>query len=111
MEPMEPKEPPAATPTQIRSTVTLALAMLLASLGTSIANIALPALSEAFAAPFVHEDVALLMAGTFMQQFELTAAHREHGDEEAAQDVADQRHAGAPRLRRPRLSRWITDPT
>jgi len=33
-------------------TVTLALSMLLASLGTSIANIALPALAEAFAAPF-----------------------------------------------------------
>ncbi|MBN8998161.1 MAG: MFS transporter [Rhizobiales bacterium] len=32
---------------------TLALSMLLASLGTSIANIALPALAEAFAAPFV----------------------------------------------------------
>lgn len=32
--------------------VTLALSMLLASLGTSIANIALPALSERFAAPF-----------------------------------------------------------
>lgn len=34
-------------------TVTLALAMLLASLGTSIANIALPALAAAFSAPFV----------------------------------------------------------
>ncbi len=33
-------------------TVILALAMLLASLGTSIANIALPALVDAFAAPF-----------------------------------------------------------
>lgn len=33
-------------------TVTLALAMLLAALGTSIANIALPALAEAFSAPF-----------------------------------------------------------
>lgn len=33
-------------------TATLALAMLLASLGTSIANIALPALAEAFSAPF-----------------------------------------------------------
>ncbi|MFC7067912.1 MFS transporter [Brucella rhizosphaerae] len=33
-------------------TVTLALAMLLASLGTSIANIALPSLAEAFSAPF-----------------------------------------------------------
>jgi MFS family permease len=33
-------------------TAVLALSMLLASLGTSIANIALPALAEAFAAPF-----------------------------------------------------------
>ena len=33
-------------------TVTLALAMGLASLGTSIANIALPALADAFAAQF-----------------------------------------------------------
>ncbi|MFO0993791.1 MAG: MFS transporter [Hyphomicrobiales bacterium] len=33
-------------------TTTLALSMLLASLGTSIANIALPALTEAFSAPF-----------------------------------------------------------
>ncbi|TFF27535.1 MFS transporter [Jiella endophytica] len=33
-------------------TAALALAMLLASLGTSIANIALPALAEAFSAPF-----------------------------------------------------------
>lgn len=37
---------------QSRITITLALAMLLASLGTSIANIALPALSEAFSASF-----------------------------------------------------------
>ncbi|MPT23664.1 MAG: MFS transporter, partial [Starkeya sp.] len=33
-------------------TITLALAMLLAALGTSIANIALPALAEALSAPF-----------------------------------------------------------
>lgn len=33
-------------------TITLALSMLLASLGTSIANIALPALAEGFSAPF-----------------------------------------------------------
>lgn len=36
---------------QIGTLITLALAMRLASLGTSIANIALPALAEAFAAP------------------------------------------------------------
>jgi MFS family permease len=34
-------------------TITLALSMLLASLGTSIANIALPTLAEVFSAPFV----------------------------------------------------------
>lgn len=34
------------------ATITLALAILLAALGTSIANIALPALAEAFSAPF-----------------------------------------------------------
>lgn len=34
------------------TTITLALAILLAALGTSIANIALPALAEAFSAPF-----------------------------------------------------------
>ena len=38
--------------TPIAVTFTLGLAMLLASLGTSIANIALPTLAEAFAAPF-----------------------------------------------------------
>lgn len=41
---------PAKTPVAV--TVTLGLAMALASLGTSITNIALPALTEAFAAPF-----------------------------------------------------------
>lgn len=48
-------------------TITLALAMLLASLGTSIANIALPALSKAFAAPFAEVQavvVAYLVALT-----------------------------------------------
>tara|TARA_R110000868_G_scaffold404656_2_gene683065 strand:- start:6642 stop:7889 length:1248 start_codon:yes stop_codon:yes gene_type:complete len=41
---------PAKTP--IAVTATLGLAMMLASLGTTIANIALPTLAEAFAAPF-----------------------------------------------------------
>lgn len=48
-------------------TISLALAMLLASLGTSIANIALPALSEAFSAPFAKVQavvVAYLVALT-----------------------------------------------
>lgn len=47
--------------------ITLALTMLLASLGTSIANIALPALSEAFSAPFAEVQavvVAYLVALT-----------------------------------------------
>lgn len=38
--------------TRASVTIVLALAMLLASLGTSIANIALPALADAFSAPF-----------------------------------------------------------
>ncbi|HEX8544708.1 MAG TPA: MFS transporter [Pseudomonas sp.] len=41
-------------------TITLALAMLLASLGTSIANIALPALAEAFFAPFVEVQAVVI---------------------------------------------------
>ena len=45
-------ETPASARAQSAITITLALAMLLASLGTSIANIALPSLAEAFAAPF-----------------------------------------------------------
>ncbi|KQS77706.1 MFS transporter [Rhizobium sp. Leaf384] len=47
--------------------ITLALAMLLASLGTSIANIALPTLSREFAAPFAEVQavvVAYLLAMT-----------------------------------------------
>ena len=45
--------------------VALALAVLLAALGTSIANVALPALSEAFAAPFaaVQSVVVAYLAG------------------------------------------------
>ena len=49
---MEQVETPASARAQSAITITLALAMLLASLGTSIANIALPSLAEAFAAPF-----------------------------------------------------------
>jgi MFS family permease len=40
--------------------VTLALSVLLASLGTSIANIALPALAGAFAAPFAHVQAVVV---------------------------------------------------
>lgn len=49
---MEQTEPQAANKANWGITATLALSMLLASLGTSIANIALPTLAEAFSAPF-----------------------------------------------------------
>lgn len=45
----------------IRGMAALALSMLLASLGTSIANIALPTLSQAFGAPF-HQVQAVVVA-------------------------------------------------
>ncbi|WP_237703821.1 MFS transporter [Rhodospirillum rubrum] len=46
-------------------TTTLALSMLLAALGTSIANIALPRLAEAFSAPFHHvQGVVIAYLGT-----------------------------------------------
>jgi MFS family permease len=51
---MEQAESHASERTQSGITITLALSMLLASLGTSIANIALPTLVEAFSAPFAH---------------------------------------------------------
>ncbi|WP_423044664.1 MFS transporter [Undibacterium sp. Dicai25W] len=49
-------------PVQVHSgiTVTLALSMLLASLGTSIANIALPTLAKAFSAPFVQVQAVVI---------------------------------------------------
>lgn len=46
--------------TGITITITLALSMLLASLGTSIANIALPTLAEAFSAPFVQVQAVVV---------------------------------------------------
>lgn len=46
--------------TQSGITITLALSMLLASLGTSIANIALPALAEAFSAPFAEVQAVVV---------------------------------------------------
>ncbi|MFZ6689878.1 MFS transporter [Undibacterium sp. SXout11W] len=49
-------------PVQVHSgvAVTLALSMLLASLGTSIANIALPTLAEAFSAPFAQVQAVVI---------------------------------------------------
>lgn len=64
---MEQAEPLASTKTQSAVTITLALSTLLASLGTSIANIALPTLAKAFAAPFAQVQgvvVAYLVALT-----------------------------------------------
>ncbi|MGA0565434.1 MFS transporter [Ancylobacter sp. VNQ12] len=49
---------PKRAPTGI--TITLALAMLLAALGTSIANISLPTLAEAFSAPFVQVQMVVV---------------------------------------------------
>ena len=49
---MPQQDDDAPPKTSIAITITLGLAMLLASLGTSIANIALPTLAEAFSAPF-----------------------------------------------------------
>ena len=51
----------AQTPAKPVTTLALSLAMLLAALGTSIANIALPSLAQAFAAPF-HAVQAVVVA-------------------------------------------------
>lgn len=64
---MEQAEPCASERTHSGITITLALSMLLASLGTSIANIALPTLAQAFSAPFTQVQavvVAYLVALT-----------------------------------------------
>lgn len=53
-------EKAGAPTTQRGLTAALALAMLLAALGTSIANIALPALAEAFAAPFAQVQAVVV---------------------------------------------------
>lgn len=49
-----------STKTRTASTATLSLAMLLASLGTSIANIALPTLAAAFSAPFAQVQAVVV---------------------------------------------------
>ncbi|MBN3264194.1 MFS transporter [Pectobacterium brasiliense] len=53
---------PPGEPGQAKSgsTITLALAILSASLGTSIANIALPTLTEAFSAPFAQVQAVVI---------------------------------------------------
>lgn len=64
---MQQAEISSVTKNQTGITITLALSMLLASLGTSIANIALPTLSVVFAAPFAQVQavvVAYLVALT-----------------------------------------------
>jgi len=58
---MSPLEPDETRDTKPAATIALSLAMLLASLGTSIANIALPSLADAFAAPF-HQVQAVVVA-------------------------------------------------
>ncbi len=62
---MKPTKSGMGTRTPPTVTITLALASLLASLGTSIANIALPTLADAFSAPFfrVQAVVVAYLAG------------------------------------------------
>ena len=57
---MEQAESVVLENSQAGITRTLALSMLLASLGTSIANIALPTLAEAFSAPFAQVQVVVV---------------------------------------------------
>jgi MFS family permease len=57
---MEQAEPLISEGRQSAITITLALSMLLASLGTSIANIALPTLAEAFPAPFAQVQLVVV---------------------------------------------------
>ena len=57
---MQQAEIPLVSKNQAGITITLALSMLLASLGTSIANIALPTLSIVFSAPFVQVQAVVV---------------------------------------------------
>jgi len=57
---MEHAESLTSVKAQAGISITLALSMLLASLGTSIANIALPTLAEAFSAPFVQVQAVVV---------------------------------------------------
>ena len=49
---MKITQPSTHAPATVLAQVSLALAMVLASLGSSIANVALPTLMQAFGAPF-----------------------------------------------------------
>ncbi len=57
---MEQVQPHVSERTRPAITITLALSMLLASLGTSIANIALPTLAQAFSAPFAQVQAVVV---------------------------------------------------
>jgi MFS family permease len=57
---MERSNSVVAEKAQTGVAITLALAMLLAALGTSIANIALPTLAEAFSAPFAQVQMVVV---------------------------------------------------
>ncbi|HEY9215313.1 MAG TPA: MFS transporter, partial [Ancylobacter sp.] len=57
---MERSNSVVAEKAQTGVTISLALAMLLAALGTSIANIALPTLAEAFSAPFAQVQMVVV---------------------------------------------------
>jgi MFS family permease len=58
---MEQAKSLASVGTKSGITIALALSMLLASLGTSIANIALPTLAEAFSAPFAEVQAVVVV--------------------------------------------------
>lgn len=57
---MQPMISHKSTHTRVASTVTLTLSMLLASLGTSITNVALPTMAQAFSAPFAQVQVVVV---------------------------------------------------
>ena len=57
---MERSSSGVAEKAQTGVAITLALAMLLAALGTSIANISLPTMAEAFSAPFAHVQMVVV---------------------------------------------------
>ncbi|MCX5478217.1 MFS transporter [Kaistia geumhonensis] len=84
---MDDETDAGAEHTGLRMTAMLVLSMLLASLGTSIANIALPTLANAFAAPFTHVQavvvgylaaltVTSVLAGRFGDRHGLLRVHR-----------------------------------